>query len=86
MRNGRGFVQRRVDVTQPDPEDPKNDGNVSLEEAGEVVFTCVCSFKVPEPMRVERSRKAALEGRFPTVLAGREPKSWPEAPGIDSPL
>jgi acyl-CoA thioesterase len=72
VRDGGGYVQRRVDVTQ--------------EGAKGVVFTCVCSFKTHEGSVQERSRRAELESAYETVLRGRPPESWPEAPGIDSPL
>jgi hypothetical protein len=56
------------------------------EEEGPLVFTCVCSFKTDERSAAARSKRAGLEREYAAVLAGRAPESWPEAPGIDSPL
>jgi acyl-CoA thioesterase len=71
IREGKGYVQRRVDVTQ--------------EEENGVIFTCVCSFKTPEANVNERLKKKSLE-EYQSVFQGKAIDSLPEAPGVDSPL
>jgi acyl-CoA thioesterase len=72
VRDGRRYVQRRVDVTQ--------DGNDI------VVFTCLCSFKTPEKNGEERMHRSQLEVQYKSVLENKPLDSFPEAPGVDSPL
>jgi hypothetical protein len=99
VRDGGGYVQRRVDVTQRRWQEPGRAGGRNQQprratpgktedeaEDGPLVFTCVCSFKTHEASIRARSKKAALEKEYGVVLAARTPESWPEAPGVDSPL
>lgn len=71
VREGGGYVQRRVDARQ---------------EGDEVVFTCVCSFKTAEVDYQRRSRKTDLRRQYASVLGDKSLESLPEAPGVDSPL
>jgi hypothetical protein len=98
VREGGGYAQRRVDVTQRREAEPEQaggrtssatvttPGKPAAGDEGPLVFTCVCSFKTDEASVVARSKRADLEREYAVVLAGRAPESWPEAPGIDSPL
>lgn len=101
VREGGGYAQRRVDVTQRREVEPEQaggqtkppptttratPGKATHGEEGPLVFTCVCSFKTDEASVHARSKKADLDREYAVVLAGRAPESWPEAPGIDSPL
>jgi acyl-CoA thioesterase len=72
VRDGGGFVQRRVDVTQEADAGP--------------VFTAVISFKRDEKNVQERSHQANLEERFSDVLKGKRIEDHGVAPGVDSPL
>ena len=71
VREGKGYVQRRVDVVQEDEK---------------LMFTCVCSFKLPESNPVERVNSSRLEEQYKSVLEGKPLDRLPEAPGVDSPL
>lgn len=71
VREGGGYVQRRVDARQ---------------EGEEVVFTCVCSFKTREVSYQSRSREVDLRSVYASVLGDKPLDSLPEAPGVDSPL
>ena len=71
VRDGKRYIQRRVDVTQ--------------EESDKIVFTCVCSFKTPEKNIEERARHSQLEMEYKSVLENKPLDTLPEAPGIDSP-
>jgi hypothetical protein len=88
VREGGGYCQRRVDVRQRREAGKESAGarGRGEEEEGPLVFTCVCSFKTGEASVRARSKRADLEREYAAVLAGRAPESWPEAPGIDSPL
>ena len=99
VREGGGYCQRRVDVRQRREAGPERapggrgrrpageeTAPAGAEEEGPLVFTCVCSFKTGEASVRARSKRADLEREYAAVLAGRAPESWPEAPGIDSPL
>jgi acyl-CoA thioesterase len=72
VRSGASYAQRRVDVLQ----NPKKG----------IIFTAVVSFKIPEESPVHCSKREKLHEKYGVVIDGREPGSWPEAPGVDSPL
>jgi acyl-CoA thioesterase len=72
VRDGYGYAQRRVDVTQ--------------DQEGVVVFTCVCSFKTAEMNMNERFRESRLDEEYRDVMKGKRIDELPEAPGVDSPL
>lgn len=96
VREGGGYCQRRVDVRQRREAEPEQPGGQRKKESapakheegeeGPLVFTAVCSFKTEEKSIRAESKRADLEGEYKAVLEGRSPESWPEAPGIDSPL
>ncbi|KAF2670464.1 Thioesterase/thiol ester dehydrase-isomerase [Microthyrium microscopicum] len=71
IRDGAGYVQRRVDVSQ--------------KRTKGLMFTAVCSFKRPEKSQATRTLDGRLEERY-ALLKGRGPESWAEAPSIDSPF
>ena len=76
MRDGAGFCQRRVDVYQQQ-EDTATET---------LMFTSTCSFKTPEkPGSHEQSARFDVD-KYDAVLKGRSVESWPDAPGVDSPL
>lgn len=72
IRSGASYAQRRVDVYQ--------------DAAQGLVFTAVVSFKLAEESAVTCARRQTLEERYAVALDGRTVESWPEAPGVDSPL
>jgi acyl-CoA thioesterase len=80
IRDGAGYVQRRIDASQPD-------------DRG-IIFTAVASFKRREArvhLRARDARTTALRRYAATGVRGLDDDdhdpatSWPEAPGIDSP-
>ncbi|KIW03487.1 acyl-CoA thioesterase II [Verruconis gallopava] len=71
IREGGGYCQRQVYVTQ--------------DSTKGVCFTCICSFKRPEPDLNRRALKANFREQYAAVLAGKNPDDHPECPGIDSP-
>jgi len=71
IRDGGGYCQRQVNVTQ--------------DSTKGVCFTCVCSFKRPEPSYNERKLKVDLREKYNSVLKNKRPEDWPECPGVDSP-
>ena len=50
-----------------------------------VCFTCICSFKRPEPSYNERSLELDLRKEYAIVLENKRAEDWPECPGVDSP-
>jgi len=71
IREGRGYCQRQVNVTQ--------------DATHGVCFTCICSFKRPEASHNERQLTVNLQEKYEVVLGHKRPEDWPEAPGVDSP-
>ncbi|KAF2723637.1 Thioesterase/thiol ester dehydrase-isomerase [Polychaeton citri CBS 116435] len=71
VRDGRGYCTRIVNVTQA--------------EGRGVCFTCTCSFKKPEHSALDAQAKVDLWSRYGTVLKGKKPEDFPEAPGMDVP-
>jgi acyl-CoA thioesterase len=72
MREGTGYCQRQVDVWQHE-----KDG---------VCFTCICSFKKPEPNVSARQHQTNLREKYREVLGGKSPDDFPECPTVDSPF
>lgn len=60
VRNGRGFCVRRVDVTQQDTKG--------------IVFTCTCSFKLPDESHVDMQKTMIVKEKYRDVLG--DVKTW----------
>ena len=50
-----------------------------------VAFTCICSFKRPEPDISPHSLPFDFKSIYASVLEGKRPEDHPECPGVDSP-
>ncbi|CAK3768589.1 Hypothetical predicted protein [Lecanosticta acicola] len=72
VRNGRSYCTRIVSVTQS--------------EGKGVCFTCICSFKTPEPLQVESQQDMDLWKEYGAMLGGKKPEDFPECPGMDVPF
>ena len=49
------------------------------------MFTCVCSFKQPEPRGLDIQESVDLAQKYKEAIGLKRPGDWPEAPSIDSP-
>lgn len=72
IRDGRSYCTRIVNVTQA-----RGKG---------VCFTCTCSFKTNEANNLEVQEATNLWQKYDSVLAGKKPEDFPEAPGMDLPF
>jgi hypothetical protein len=59
--------------------------NVTQNASPGVAFTCICSFKRPEPTINPNSLTIDFEKEYASVLFGKRPEDHPECPGVDSP-
>jgi acyl-CoA thioesterase II len=71
IRDGRSYCTRIVNVTQ-------------ASEKG-VCFTCTCSFKTEESSDLNAQEPMDLWQKYDSVLEGKKPDDFPEAPGMDVP-
>ncbi|KAF2104208.1 Thioesterase/thiol ester dehydrase-isomerase [Rhizodiscina lignyota] len=71
LREGRGYCTRNVEVYQGRPE--------------KLMYTCICSFKQPEPRGLDVQQQVDLREKYGVALRSKRPDEWPEAPAIDSP-
>jgi acyl-CoA thioesterase II len=71
IRDGRSYCTRIVNVTQT-----RGKG---------VCFTCTCSFKTEESSTLEAQESVDLWKKYDSVLNGKTPEDFPEAPGMDVP-
>lgn len=71
IRDGRSYCTRIVNVTQ-------------ASEKG-VCFTCTCSFKTEESSDLDAQESMDLWQKYNSVLSGKKPDDFPEAPGMDVP-
>ena len=60
VRNGRGFCVQRVHVTQ--------------QETKGIVFTCICSFKLPDDSPVDMQKMMNVKEKYKDVLG--DAKTW----------
>lgn len=71
LRNGRSYAIRIVNVTQS--------------EGSGVCFTCTCSFKTGESSSLDKQAVLDIPETYKSVLEGRRPEDFEEAPGMDVP-
>jgi acyl-CoA thioesterase II len=71
IRDGRSYCTRIVNVTQA-----RGKG---------VCFTCTCSFKTDETSTLDVQEPMDLWRKYDSVLKGKTPDDFPEAPGMDVP-
>jgi acyl-CoA thioesterase II len=71
IRDGRSYCTRIVNVTQT-----RGKG---------VCFTCTCSFKTEETSDLDAQESLNLWEKYDSVLKGKTPDDFPEAPGMDVP-
>lgn len=51
-----------------------------------VCFTCICSFKIPEPLQLEAQHPMDPWEEYSSCLEGKKPDDFPECPGMDLPF
>lgn len=71
IRDGRSYCTRIVNVTQASGKG--------------VCFTCTCSFKTDESSDLDAQEPMDLWTKYDSVLNGKKPDDFPEAPGMDVP-
>jgi acyl-CoA thioesterase II len=71
IRDGRSYCTRIVNVTQTTGKG--------------LCFTCTCSFKTNEESTLEVQESVNLWEKYDSVLNGKKPEDFDEAPGIDIP-
>lgn len=71
IRDGRSYCTRIVNVTQASGKG--------------VCFTCTCSFKTEESSDLDAQEPMDLWSQYDSVLKGKKPDDFPEAPGMDVP-
>ena len=72
IRDGRSYCTRIV--------------NVSQAEGKGVCFTCTCSFKTDETSPLDVQEHVDIWDMYKSVLTGKTPEDFPEAPGMDVPF
>ncbi|GAB7357861.1 hypothetical protein MBLNU230_g0032t1 [Neophaeotheca triangularis] len=71
LRNGRSYAIRIVNVTQ--------------REGSGICFTCTASFKTAETSPLDKQAAVDIPSAYESVLAGKRPEDFEEAPGMDVP-
>jgi acyl-CoA thioesterase II len=71
IRDGRSYCTRIVNVTQASGKG--------------VCFTCTCSFKTEESSDLDAQESVDVWSKYDSVLKGKKPDDFPEAPGMDVP-
>ncbi len=71
IRDGRSYCTRIVNVTQASGKG--------------ICFTCTCSFKTEESSDLDAQEPVDVWSKYNSVLKGKKPDDFPEAPGMDVP-
>ncbi|KAL9944534.1 hypothetical protein D7B24_000228 [Verticillium nonalfalfae] len=83
----RTFSSILVTARQPLEPTPAGESTVFTREdadapLGDVCFSCLCTFKLPEPASID-SQGTSPHARYAALLRSRPPHTWPHSPQVD---